>query len=310
MQRQANMRGVRGAADWCAAGALCYLAADKLLRAAVSFLMRLRVAGSSLADPVGFTRTAAGLLALLVGAGALALPVLFLLRATRLRTADLRVLLPSQWAPWFCLAVFLGLANAANLVGGLLGSLFGAPAAVTDLPAGGPALIVYFVLLCALPAVGEELLFRGALQGLMRPAGSGPAILAPALLFALLHLDPAQSLTALACGLFLGWLAERSGSILPGMLLHFVNNCLAFLVLYLQQYAPLSAAAAVQAAALLGLPAMGGVLLWRAWRQGFRFAEGMRPGPRAREIFKGPVYTLTVVYLAVYMLILRFGGAA
>ena len=42
----------------------------------------------------------------------------------------------------------------------------------------------------------------------------------------------------MVCGVFLGWLAERSGSILPGMLLHFVNNCLAFCNLYLRLYAP------------------------------------------------------------------------
>ena len=62
----------------------------------------------------------------------------------------------------------------------------------------------------------------------MRPSGSSVAIFAPALLFALLHLDLAQSITALVCGIFLGWLVERSGSILPGMLLHFINNTLRF----------------------------------------------------------------------------------
>ena len=60
----------------------------------------------------------------------------------------------------------------------------------------------------------------------MRPCGSAAAIFAPALLFGVLHLDLAQGLTAFACGVFLGWLAERSGSILPGMLLHLVNNAL------------------------------------------------------------------------------------
>ncbi len=306
----ANTRGVRGAADWCAVGALCYLAANTLLRAGISYLMGLRVASASLTTPVGYTQTAAGLLALLAGAGALALPVLFLLRATRLDAAALRVLWPGQWAPGFCLCVFLGLANVTNLVSGLLGRLFGAAGARTALPAGGMALAVDLMLLCVLPAVGEELLFRGALQGLMRPAGSAAAILAPALLFAFLHLDPAQELTALACGLFLGWLAERTGSILPGMLLHFANNCLAFLDLYLQQYAPPGLAMGVQACILLVFPLLGGLFLVRAGRQGFRFADGLRPGPRARDIFKSPVYTLTVVFLVGYTLYLQLGGAA
>ena len=45
----------------------------------------------------------------------------------------------------------------------------------------------------------------------------------PALLFGLLHLDLAQGLTAFVCGLFLGWLTERTGSVLPGMVVHFLN---------------------------------------------------------------------------------------
>lgn len=310
MQRLANTHGVRGAASWCAVAALCYLAANALLRAGISFLMGLRVAGASLDTPVGFTRTAAGLLTLLAGAGALALPVLLLLRCTRLDTAALRILLPSRWAPWFCLTVFLGLANTANLVSGLLGALLGRGGTAAALPAGGAALFIDFLLLCALPAVGEELLFRGALQGLVHPAGSGPAILAPALLFALLHLDPAQDLTALVCGLFLGWLAERTGSILPGMLLHFVNNCLAFLNLYLQQYAPPVFAGAVQVGILLLFPLLGCLFLWRAQRQGFRFAEGLRPGPLASDVFKSPVFTLTVAYLLGYTVFLQLGGTA
>src|SRR5699024_8412697 len=124
-------------------------------------------------------------------------------------------------------------------------------------------------------AILEELLFRGALQGLMRPCGSAAAIFAPALLFALLHMDLAQGITAFVCGVFLGWLAERTGSILPGMLLHFVNNTIAFIVAYLQLYAPASTAMAAELFVLLFFPPVALWLIWHAMRQGFRFSAGL-----------------------------------
>ena len=229
-------RGVRGAAGGCAVASLVYLLARGLLTLLVSALMGLAHPGASLAKPLGFSGVSTALFQLLIGLGAIVLTLVFLLKVTRLKTKDLRIMLPAPWSPGFCLPVFLGVANLANLVGALINRLTGSPATSEMLPSGGPELLVQFLALCVMPAIAEELLFRGAFQGLMRPCGSAAAIFAPALLFGVLHLDLAQGLTAFACGVFLGWLAERSGSILPGMLLHLVNNALAFLTIYLRYY--------------------------------------------------------------------------
>ena len=157
-----------------------------------------------------------------------------------------------------------------------------------------------FLALCVMPAVAEELLFRGAFQGLMRPCGSAAAIFAPALLFGVLHLDLAQGLTAFACGVFLGWLAERSGSILPGMLLHLVNNALAFLTIYLRYYAPAEVSFGVELFILLFFPAFGAWMIWNARRQGFSFSAGLRPGVDVLTVFTSPVYCATVLFLVAY----------
>ena len=168
------------------------------------------------------------------------------------------------------------------------------------LPSGGPELLVCFITLCIMPAVAEELLFRGAFQGLMRPCGSAAAIFAPALLFGVLHLDLAQGLTAFACGVFLGWLAERSGSILPGMLLHLVNNALAFLTIYLRYYAPAEVSFGVELFILLFFPAFGAWMICNARRQGFSFSAGLRPGVDVLTVFTSPVYCATVLFLVAY----------
>ena len=293
-------RGVRGAAVGCAVASLVYLLARGLLTLLVSALMGLAHPGASLAKPLGFSGVSTALFQLLIGLGAIVLTLFFLLKVTRLKTKDLRIMLPAPWSPGFCLPVFLGVANLANLAGALINRLTGSPATSEMLPSGGPELLMQFLALCVMPAIAEELLFRGAFQGLMRPCGSAAAIFAPALLFGVLHLDLAQGLTAFACGVFLGWLAERSGSILPGMLLHLVNNALAFLTIYLRYYAPAEVSFGVELFILLFFPAFGAWMICNARRQGFSFSAGLRPGVDVLTVFTSPVYCATVLFLVAY----------
>ena len=293
-------RGVRGAAGGCAVASLVYLLARGLLTLLVSALMGLAHPGASLAKPLGFSGVSTALFQLLIGLGAIVLTLVFLLKVTRLKTKDLRIMLPAPWSPGFCLPVFLGVANLANLAGALINRLTGSPATSEMLPSGGPELLMQFLALCVMPAIAEELLFRGAFQGLMRPCGSAAAIFAPALLFGLLHLDLAQGLTAFACGVFLGWLTERSGSILPGMLLHLVNNTLAFLTIYLRYYAPAELSFGVELFILLFFPAFGAWMICNARRQGFSFSAGLRPGVDVLTVFTSPVYCATVLFLVAY----------
>lgn len=293
-------RGVRGAAGGCAVASLVYLLARGLLTLLVSALMGLAHPGASLAKPLGFSGVSTALFQLLIGLGAIVLTLVFLLKVTRLKTKDLRIMLPAPWSPGFCLSVFLGVANLANLAGALINRLTGSPATSEMLPSGGPELLMQFLALCVMPAIAEELLFRGAFQGLMRPCGSAAAIFAPALLFGVLHLDLAQGLTAFACGVFLGWLAERSGSILPGMLLHLVNNTLAFLTIYLRYYAPAEVSFGVELFILLFFPAFGAWMICNARRQGFSFSAGLRPGVDVLTVFTSPVYCATVLFLVAY----------
>lgn len=293
-------RGVRGAAGGCAVASLVYLLARGLLTLLVSALMGLAHPGASLAKPLGFSGVSTALFQLLIGLGAIVLTLVFLLKVTRLKTKDLRIMLPAPWSPGFCLPVFLGVANLANLAGALINRLTGSPATSEMLPSGGPELLMQFLALCVMPAIAEELLFRGAFQGLMRPCGSAAAIFAPALLFGVLHLDLAQGLTAFACSVFLGWLAERSGSILPGMLLHLANNALAFLTIYLRYYAPAEVSFGVELFILLFFPAFGAWMICNARRQGFSFSAGLRPGVDVLTVFTSPVYCATVLFLVAY----------
>lgn len=75
------------------------------------------------------------------------------------------------------------------------------------------------------PAFGEEWLFRGYMQSrLSRRLGRWGAISITAALFGIMHLNILQGTFATMLGFYIGYLAEKSGSVRPGMLCHFANN--------------------------------------------------------------------------------------
>ncbi len=108
----------------------------------------------------------------------------------------------------------------AYLLAGKLLALLPAPA--------GDARALSFWHHCIAAPVVEELVFRGAVLRLARPLGRREAVFLQAVLFALQHGSPAAMAWALVCGAGLGALADSTGRVWPGMLLHTLNNLLVF----------------------------------------------------------------------------------
>jgi ABC-2 type transport system permease protein/sodium transport system permease protein len=98
--------------------------------------------------------------------------------------------------------------------------------------------VVIMIVLAVLPAVLEELFFRGFLLAALLGEGDRPgrAVLASAACFAIFHLLVSDALAmerllpSFLLGLALGWLAYVSGSVVPGMLLHVLHNGLIVLL--------------------------------------------------------------------------------
>jgi sodium transport system permease protein len=85
-------------------------------------------------------------------------------------------------------------------------------------------------VICLAPAICEELAFRGfILSGLRRMGHKWGAIVLSAALFGLAHGILQQSLGAAAIGVVIGYIAVKTGSIVPGMLYHGVHNSLSVL---------------------------------------------------------------------------------
>lgn len=82
--------------------------------------------------------------------------------------------------------------------------------------------------LALVPAVCEEILFRGFVQsGLVRQSEAAwRGVAATALVFGMFHLDPWRFVMVALLGLFLGWLRQASGSLWPPILAHALNNTL------------------------------------------------------------------------------------
>jgi sodium transport system permease protein len=179
---------------------------------------------------------------------------------------------------------------AASLIGG---GLFGVGAAATLAIRGGVAseeaadlarrLVSVIrdgpawsavLLLAVMPAVCEELLFRGwMLAGFAGPAPSRrrawAAIAAQAAAFAGFHLLPERMPQTFVLGLVTGWMTLATRSLLPAIVAHAVHNATPVVLIALASADELDAVAAGQAAALpawivaaaIGCLVAGGLLL-------------------------------------------------
>ena len=82
------------------------------------------------------------------------------------------------------------------------------------------------LVVAVLPAIFEEIIFRGFLLRGLKSFGEVGAILLCGGLFALYHQNPAQTLYQFCCGAAFALVALRAGSVLPTVVSHFFNNAL------------------------------------------------------------------------------------
>lgn len=93
-----------------------------------------------------------------------------------------------------------------------------------EMLAGAPLWQV-LLLIGLTPAICEELAFRGfILSGLRRLGHKWGAIVLTSVLFGLAHGILQQSLAACVVGIVIGYVAVKTGSLLPGVLYHLVHN--------------------------------------------------------------------------------------
>ena len=96
-------------------------------------------------------------------------------------------------------------------------------------------LMLNLLVLALIPAIGEELTFRGVLQQALTRGikNAHVAIVLSAAIFSFIHFQFYGFLPRMFLGLLLGYLFYYSGSLWPSILMHFVNNGTAVVLAYL-----------------------------------------------------------------------------
>ena len=98
----------------------------------------------------------------------------------------------------------------------------------TIIAGGGLALLSTVLLI----PIAEEMLFRGVIQGGVS-AEYGPvrAILIAAAIFGIVHIVPQQVVAAFLAGIVLGYIYYRTGSLVPVIVIHALNNAVGYIAL-------------------------------------------------------------------------------
>ena len=121
--------------------------------------------------------------------------------------------------------IFVAIQPLTALVYGITNMLFPSLLDMVKQDIYGGNLFVNLVGIALIPGFFEEFLVRGTLVGSYRRTGRlRAAILLSALIFGLMHGNATQFFYAAVAGIVLAFLYILSGSIWPGVFLHFLNN--------------------------------------------------------------------------------------
>ena len=99
-----------------------------------------------------------------------------------------------------------------------------------------PSVFLYYLTVTVMPALFEEFAFRGVVMGSLRPYSEGLALIVSSAMFALLHGNFVQIPFAFCGGLVFGFVVLKTNSLLPGIIIHFLNNALSVTADVLSSY--------------------------------------------------------------------------
>ena len=101
--------------------------------------------------------------------------------------------------------------------------------------ANSPGEFLFVLLVVAfVPAVSEELLFRGLVQRNLEAAAGWRGAVITGIIFGVYHFNPFTLVPLVALGVYFGFIVYRSGNITLSMSAHFFNNFVACAATYLR----------------------------------------------------------------------------
>ena len=140
---------------------------------------------------------------------------------------------------WALVFVGMAVAMVANTVSDMVQtnfSFFGLQNSVSmSENVSSPLEIVLYIISTAIvPAFAEEFAFRGIFMGTLRKFGDTFAIITSAIVFGAMHGNIAQIPFAFILGLVFAYVDCKTNSIIPSIIIHFINNFYAVMLDILQ----------------------------------------------------------------------------
>lgn len=173
----------------------------------------------------------------IVGQGFMILPLLWYINSKNASFKKTIRLNPISSKILFSTVLFsLGLIIISDEMDRIMQTIIPAPEYITDLnhllkPDTLLGFILLFIAVSILAPIGEELLFRGFLQQFLERYWSDTtkSILVTSFVFSAIHFNPYWFAQIYFLGIMLGFLAWKTKSVIPSVILHALNNTMAML---------------------------------------------------------------------------------
>lgn len=170
------------------------------------------------------------------------------------------------------------------------------------------SLLLNLVVMAVLPALLEELVFRGCILRALRPFGDGFAVLVSAVLFGLMHGNIRQIPFAFIIGLALGYLYVVTNNLWIPILVHFMNNALSVCLEYVSFSMNETTVGWFYTYVIYGLALLGGLaipVLFLLYHRELKTTPGMTRlsfGQRLGGLLKTPTMIISLVLFVVLLI--------
>lgn len=171
-----------------------------------------------------------------------------------------------------CLFSFMGLSTLFDFLLEKIGFSLDAVSGMLD--TSSPVSIVLLVIdTCLAAPICEELIFRvGLLSGMNKVCDNALKMsLVSGVCFALMHINPAQTVYQFCLGAVIAYVVIKTGSALPGMIMHATSNVLAIVFSYTEAgsavdgfYMQVGGNVLIMLLCCVVLPALAVVIVWLA----------------------------------------------
>ena len=174
--------------------------------------------------------------------------------------------------------------------------------------------IIYFICIAIIPAITEEIAFRGVVLNFLRPYGDGFAVLISAILFGLVHGNFVQIPFAFIVGLVCAVLVVKTNSIIPSILLHLLNNGTSVVLDCISEYTSQGIYQLVSTIIVLTLTVIGFIAIILLCKKGFdmKFQNSreivcLKAKDKITAFLTNPGATILVSFYVIYALGVLFG---